>query len=181
MSIYEVGDKIPLSQIIPGDKIRFETKYQRPQEDTVEYIWPMEEGLRSRVFLDTRKHSINLFPDTVTDAFLIEKSPERAALEEAERVRMAEETAKFDAEETKREKAFATFKSLSRGSVFATEYNGVWMLYTKLKKNRWSIVETFDNGQGAQLNHEDDTYVFEQLYNEESGNCYGLMNGRPLD
>lgn len=178
--IYEVGDKIALSDIIPGDTIRFETKYARPQIDTVAFIFP-QNGLRGWVFLDERRHTINHFPDTVTDAYLVGRSPERDALDEKERAEIEAATAAHDAEEAKREKSFAAFQSLSRGSVFALDSDHGWLIYTKLKKNRWSLVETFADGTGAQLTREDDLDVFENLYNPESGNCYGLMNGRPVD
>jgi hypothetical protein len=181
MTIYKEEDKIPLSQIIPGDTVRFETKYMRPQTDRVDLIIPLEDdNLRSRAFCDPRKHVINHFPDQVTDAFLVERSPERDALDEIERAEIEAATAAHDAAEAKMDKAFETFKSLSRGSVFSLDLGVGWIFYTKLKKNRWSAVETLADGD-AQLTHEDDFEVFQQLYNPESGNCYGLMNGRPVE
>jgi hypothetical protein len=178
--IYEEGDKIALDDIIPGDTVRFETKYERPQTDTVELIIPLDNPLRKRAFCDTRKNVINHFPDQVTDAYLVERSPERDALDEIERAKIEAATAAHDAAEAKMGKAFETFKSLSRGSVFAMDLGVGWIFYTKLKKNRWSAVETLADGD-AQLTHEDDYDVFQNLYNPESGNCYGLMNGQPRD
>jgi hypothetical protein len=162
---YKVGDKIALDDIIPGDTIRFETKYMRNQEDTVELIIPMEAGLRRRVFCDTRSHAINSFPDTVTDAFLVAPSPERERLNEAEEFRL-----KYD-------KGLKNFRNLKKGSVFAIECsnNSGWLIYTKIKGNLWSLVETFTDGNGAQLEYVDDVLAFENLYDPKSGNCYGLM------
>jgi hypothetical protein len=161
---YTVGDKIPLDEIMPGDTIRFETKYERPQEDTVELIVPMENDIRSRVFCDTRKHSINRFPDSVTDAYLVALSPEREKANEDEAF-----TLKYN-------KGLKAFRNLKKGSVFALECErGGWVIYTKIKGNQWSIVETFTDGTGAQLEYVDDVLAFENLYDPASGNCYGLM------
>jgi hypothetical protein len=161
---YTVGDKIPLHEIVPGDTIRFETKYERPQEDTVELIIPVENDIRSRVFCDTRKQSINHFPDSVTDAYLVALSPEREKANEAEAFRI-----KYD-------RGLKNFRNLKKGSVFAINPStGCWLIYTKLKGDQWSVVETLADGSGARLECIDDVLAFENLYDPASGNCYGLM------
>lgn len=172
---HEVGDKIALDDIVPGDTIRFETKYTRAQEDTVELIIPMENGLRKRVFCDTRKHVINSFPDSVTDAFVValigDWTP--GVDEEAE--------AEQDKYSRLHEEAEARFKAFKKGTVLSKQEGDRQFIYTKFGAEKWMWVEIFKR---------DDTFItdtefvtsndtFYELYDFDAGEFTGVTVHEP--
>jgi hypothetical protein len=66
---------------------------------------------------------------------------------------------------------------LEIGATFHREYDGSgWLIWTKIGKDAWKRVETFAIGEYEPIVKTLDTdEVFEDLYDEESGNCYGLL------
>ncbi len=162
---HEVGDRIALDDIEPGDKIRFETKYTRAQEDTVELIIPMEAGLRKRVFCDTRKHSINHFPDTVTDAFVVSLTGDWTPGAEEDIVDGLEGNRKV------KEEAEERFRAFKKGTVLSKQERDRQFIYTKFGKNKWMWVEIFKR---------DDTFITDTEYvtgNDTFYELYDFDNG----
>lgn len=158
---HEVGDKIALDDIVPGDTLRFETKYTRPQEDTVELIIPMENGLRKRVFCDTRKHAINSFPDSVTDAFVVSLTGDWTP--------GVDEEAEAEVEKYTRlhEEAEERFKSFKKGTVLSKQDGDRQYIYTKFGANKWMWVEIFKR---------DDTFITDTEYVTGNDTFYELYD-----
>jgi hypothetical protein len=174
---YQAGDKIALKDIVPGDKVRFQTKYTRDQTDTVELIVPLpDDNLRARAFCDINRKVINSFPDSVTDAYLLERSPDRERLDAEEVLARQEAEYRARVEDAKEAYAMNAMYSLELGSTFFKDYESGWLVWTKIGKDTWKQVETFNyGGHEPTIDTLDTAEVFEEVYDEDSGNCQGLV------
>lgn len=175
---HEVGDKIALDDILPGDTIRFETKYTRPQEDTVELIVPMDGGLRKRVFCDTRKHAINSFPDSVTDAFVVSLTGDWTPGVDAGMEAHVEMQEKY---ERLHEEAEARFTAFKKGTVLSKQEGDRQFIYTKFGANKWMWVEIFkrDDSYITDTEYVTGNDAFYELYDFDAGEFTGVTVFEP--
>lgn len=178
---HKIGDRIALDDIVPGDTIRFETKYTRPQEDTVELIVPMDSGLRRRVFCDTRKHAINSLPDTVTDAFVVsltgDWTPGVDEKAEAEAIKDIQD--KFAELFAEAETRFIGFK---KGTVLSKQEGGRQHTYVKYGKDKWVWTETFMRGNDTFVTDSetlDTNDALYELYDYDAGELRGVTVFEP--